>query len=128
MFYSQNNVVNNFLEENALWLALTLVILIIAVIIIYAVLSRRKNIQTKQASDLYTSFLGAFGGEENITALNARGSRVSVVLKDFSLFDASALKAIGLENYVVMTTKITVVIGEEAQVIATTWSKSRHRE
>ena len=54
------------------------------------------------------------GGKENIVEMTARGSRLSIVLKDNSLLNIDALKNIGVEGVIVMTSKVTLVIGEDA--------------
>ncbi|MGI6714098.1 MAG: hypothetical protein ACOX3K_03505 [Bacilli bacterium] len=124
MFYGNNNIVNKFLESSGFYLALSIAVLIVALIVTFIVFNKRKETQVAHFSHLYISFLSAFGGKENVTALTARGSRVTVVLKKFSLFNAATLKDLGFENYVVMTTKITVVIGEKAKEFASTWTEN----
>ena len=73
----------------------------------------KKN-KDKNINSTYDEILLNLGGKENIVDMTARGSRLSIVLKDNSLLNIDALKNIGVEGVIVMTSKVTLVIGEDA--------------
>ena len=73
----------------------------------------KKN-KDKNINSTYDEIILNLGGKENIVEMTARGSRLSIVLKDNSLLNIDALKNIGVEGVIVMTSKITLVIGEDA--------------
>lgn len=73
----------------------------------------KKN-KDKNINSTYDEIILNLGGKENIVEMKARGSRLSIVLKDNSLLNIDALKNIGVEGVIVMTSKVTLVIGEDA--------------
>ena len=73
----------------------------------------KKN-KDKNINSTYDEIILNLGGKENIVEMTARGSRLSIVLKDNSLLNIEALKNIGVEGVIVMTSKVTLVIGEDA--------------
>ena len=73
----------------------------------------KKN-KDKNINSTYDEIILNLGGKENIVEMTARGSRLSIVLKDNSLLNIDALKNIGVEGVIVMTSKVTLVIGEDA--------------
>ena len=73
----------------------------------------KKN-KGKNINSTYDEIILNLGGKENIVEMTARGSRLSIVLKDNSLLNIDALKNIGVEGVIVMTSKVTLVIGEDA--------------
>ena len=73
----------------------------------------KKN-KDKNINSTYDEIILNLGGKENIVEMTARGSRLSIVLKDNSLLNSDALKNIGVEGVIVMTSKVTLVIGEDA--------------
>ena len=73
----------------------------------------KKN-KDKNINSTYDEIILNLGGKENIVEMTARGSRLSIVLKDKSLLNIDALKNIGVEGVSVMTSKVTLVIGEDA--------------
>ena len=76
-------------------------------------LESKKN-KDKNINSTYDEIILNLGGKENIVEMTARGSRLSIVLKDNSLLNIDALKNIGVEGVIVMTSKVTLVIGEDA--------------
>lgn len=73
----------------------------------------KKN-KDKNINSTYDEIILNLGGKENIVEMTARGSRLSIVLKDNSLLNIDALKNIGVEGVIVMTSKVTLVIGKDA--------------
>jgi len=120
VFYA--NEINNFLRDNALYLALVIAFIIVLVILFLLIANRKKKRSSGALNQRYLDLLNALGGANNVQTMEAKGSRLSIILSDFDKIDPSALKALGIDNFVLMTNKITLVLGEEAKVIAKNWS------
>ncbi|MGM9858260.1 MAG: hypothetical protein ACI311_03315 [Bacilli bacterium] len=73
-----------------------------------------KKIKDKNINITYDEIISNLGGKDNIVEMTTRGSRLSVVLKDNTLLNVDALKDIGVDGVIVMTSKVTLVIGEDA--------------
>ena len=124
MFYV--NELNTFLRDNALYLALGMELIIVIIIAILLISNYKKKHASDVLNELFISLLEALGGEHNVVRMEAKGSRLTIVLQDYQLLNQEALKALGIANFVLMTNKITLIIGQEAAVIAKSWSvKSR---
>jgi phosphotransferase system IIB component len=105
---------NAFLQDFALYLALSaLILVILAIVWIYLSGHHRKP-----AVDDH-SFVTALGGKENIQAATARGSRLIIKLKDDQKVDVPLLEKLGYGHYVRMTRQMTFVIGPKAGDMAT---------
>ena len=76
--------------------------------------NKNEENKDKNINSTYDEIILNLGGKENIVEMTARGSRLSIVLKDNSLLNIDALKNIGVEGVIVMTSKVTLVIGEDA--------------
>jgi len=120
------NELNTFLRDNALYLALGMELIIVIIIAILLISNYKKKHASDVLNELFISLLEALGGEHNVVRMEAKGSRLTIVLQDYQLLNQEALKALGIANFVLMTNKITLIIGQEAAVIAKSWSvKSR---
>lgn len=58
--------------------------------------------------------LSALGGAENILEHSLNGSRVILVLNNYDVVNAEALKELGVSSIVKMTNKITLVVKGDA--------------
>ena len=99
--------VNEFIKDNAWWLALSLVA-IIALVIVTILLSGKKN-KTKKENNLYVDYLEAFGTINNIISAYYKGSRLTLVLRDYDLLDNEKLETLGISSSIRMSSKITFV-------------------
>ena len=95
------------------------VLVVIVLIVLFVVLNKnkKKNFyleRKKQNNEL----LLCLGGRENIVSAVNNGSRLSLVLKDYSLVQEDKLKQLGVSSFIKMSNKLTVVIGEEAKDIS----------
>lgn len=105
--------VNEFLKDNALWLALGVVgvIILVVLIIFLSGLKRKKQISH---FDVYEKIVVALGGFPNIGSVSSRGSRLTVVLQDKHLLDEEKIKDLGVSSLIKMSAKVILVIGQEA--------------
>ena len=113
---------NDFLRDNALWLALAVagvIVLIVAIALVSALLKRSKDTDVpKRAMDAST-YLEALGGEENVLSHKVVRSRIVLELKDYSLVDKEKLKEAGVDGFIMMSNKLTLVIPGDAEKVNT---------
>lgn len=116
MIFLVPNPFNEFLKENALWLALSFALLIALILLIILV----KNWRSKKKDAMFADgdlLLKALGGRENIVSCEAKSSRLSVVLKEKSLLDEKALKDQGILSIIKMSGKVIIVIDGSAEKV-----------
>lgn len=112
IFTNELEQFNYFLRDNALYLLLgAVLVLILAVCLIF--LSGRK----KNASQDFELFFASLGGLANIKSAESHGSRLAVKLLDYEKIDYEKLKTAGGSSYIKMTDKFTVVIGKNSAVL-----------
>jgi len=118
MIFLIENPFNEFLKANSLWIALFFFLLIVAILLIVFLTSSRrgKNVDKPLSVDK-NLLVNALGGFENIASLEAKGSRLVVVLKDSALIDRKALKENGVLSIIAMSKKITLVTSGDAEAI-----------
>ena len=112
-----------FFNENLILfiiLCAALVALIVIVIALVCILrNKKKNKETdKQILEAIETIVSCLGGKENIISAEAKGSRLSVVLKDYSLIEEDKIKEQGVSSIIKMTTKVTLLVGSLSQEIA----------
>lgn len=112
---------NLFLKNNALWICLVLVAIIIAtIVIIFVVKNRKKNDKTFKGNE----WIDALGGKENIVDVTAMGSRLNVTLKNQDLIQREVLTSLGVSNIMIMSSKVTLIIEDKAEKIASIITKA----
>ena len=110
---------NAFLKNNALWICLVLVAIIIATVIIIFVIKNRKKVDKVETVKLPDDeWINALGGKDNIQDIMAMGSRLSVALANKDLIDREKLTALGVSNIMVMSNKVTLIIEDKAEQIS----------
>ena len=65
--------------------------------------------KTKKESNLYFEYLDAFGTINNIISAYYKGSRLTLVLRDYDLLDNEKLETLGISSSIRMSSKITFV-------------------
>lgn len=107
---------NEFLKNNALWIALAIVGVIIITIVLFLVFNRKaKKVEPKIAEK--SEWVNALGGQENIVSSEAYGSRLAVVLNDKTKIDREKLKTLGVSSVIEMSNKITLVLEDKAELV-----------
>ena len=94
-------------------------VIIVAIILVVALVNVRRGKATINNSD----WLIALGDKENIKEVTATGSRLSLVLVDKEKIDREKLKQLGVSSVLVMSNKVTLVIEDKAEQIATSIQK-----
>ena len=110
--------VDRFLKENAWWMALIVVAVLALVVALLLLLKPKKKLTPRPVEK--SAYLSAMGGEENIVSHLRKGSRIELVLKDYSLLDKERLKAAGVDSFILMSNKLTLVIQGDAERVEKT--------
>ena len=111
--------VDRFLKENAWWMALAVLAVLALVVALLLLLKPKKKKPTPRPVEK-SAYLSAMGGEENIVSHLRKGSRIELVLKDYSLLDKERLKAAGVDSFILMSNKLTLVIQGDAERVEKT--------
>ena len=110
--------VDRFLKENAWWMAL-IVVAVLALVVALLLLLKPKKKPTPRPVEK-SAYLSAMGGDENIVSHLRKGSRIELVLKDYSLLDKERLKAAGVDSFILNSNKLTLVIQGDAERVEKT--------
>ena len=110
--------VDRFLKENAWWMALAVLAVLALVVGLLFLLKPKKKPAPRPVEK--SAYLSAMGGEENIVSHLRKGSRIELVLKDYSLLDKERLKAAGVDSFILMSNKLTLVIQGDAERVEKT--------
>ena len=89
--------------ETVITYGIIIIVLIIISLIVIRVTRRDFKIEANK-------LIGYLGGKDNIVSKQIAGSRVAVVLKDYSLINEAQLKEVGVASFIKMSNKITLVI------------------
>ena len=106
-----------------LFVAFIALIVAPAIIIPVSITSSRRKRHNKKFSD-GEPWVFALGEKENIKEVSATRSRLSVVLVDNEKIDKELLKKLGVSSILTMSNKITLLIEEKAEEVATSIQKS----
>ena len=99
--------VNEFLKNNAWWIALSAVALIVIVVLLIILTGKKTKKVTN--NDLYNEYIDAFGTINNIISSHFKGSRLTLVLRDYDLLNNEKLETLGISSSIRMSSKITFV-------------------
>lgn len=115
---------NQFLKDNALWLCLGIVgiiILVLAITLIITLARRKKKLKDGPKKRIInaSAYISALGGADNIVSHELMRSRIVLVLKNYDIVDKEKLKEAGVDGFIMMSDKLTLVIqGDAAKVNA----------
>ncbi len=113
MLIDELDNLNLFLKEYAVYLALAgILIILIAVFLIF--FSGRH----KKTPESFEPLLSALGGKENVTLAEAKGSRLSLHIKDEAKVQYENFPRELVSNYIKMTGKLILIVGEKSKQIA----------
>ena len=98
---------NEFLSQNAWWLALIaaslILITILAIVIPYNIRKKKKGpvskIDYKNPEKVKTSYYEALGGEDNLIEHSIEGSRIKIRLNNYDLLDKEKIKEVVIDLY-----------------------------
>ena len=109
---------NSFLKQNALYLALGVVGLIIVVLLLCFFLSKKNGKKEPiKIRGNKSEYIDSFGGNDNLVDYKLIGSRIEVHLKDYSKLDKEKLKSAGVDGFILMSNKLTLVLKGDAKEV-----------
>lgn len=113
-----DNQFNEFLKSNSWWIALIFVgLIVIAILAIYLSGLKGKKEKTPAKVIDKNAYLLALGGSENVISKKLMGSRIVLVLKDYQKIDQAKLKEAGVDSFIEMSDRLTLVIKEDADKV-----------
>ncbi len=104
----------SWLSSSSWWLALILVGLLVVAVVIVILTGRNKKKPARQLPCKDT-YIACFGGEGNIVDKKLSGSRIAITLKDTSLVDQEGLKKAGVDAFILMSNRLTLVAKGDAK-------------
>ena len=104
----------SWLSSSSWWLALILVGLLILAIVLVIITGKSKKEPKRQLASKDT-YIACFGGESNIVDKKLVGSRIAITLKDTSLVDQEKLKEAGVDAFILMSNRLTLVAKGDAK-------------
>lgn len=111
------NDFNAFLKNDAIWIAIALVAVILITVVLILLLGRKnKKVDTPQIAEK-SRWVEALGGSENIISSEAYGSRLALQLVDKEKMNKDALKELGVTNFIEMSNKITLLLEDKAELV-----------
>ena len=117
-FLTLANSLNDFLRDYGLYLALgvaALILLVALAILLPYFLRKKKGGKAKVASK--GEYLSALGGEENVLSKELKGSRIVLHLADFSKVDRQKLLEAGVDGFIEMEDKLTLVLKGDSEKV-----------
>ena len=108
---------NRFLQDYGLYLAIGVAALIVIVALAILLPYYLKRTKGKPAPRLIdkTAYVTALGGAENILSKELKGSRIVLHLADNSKVDKEKLKEAGVDGFILMSDKLTLVLKGDAE-------------
>ena len=104
----------SWLASSSWWLALILVgVLLIAIILVIITGKNKKEPKRQLASK--DTYIACFGGEDNIVDKKLVGSRIAITLKDTTIVDQDKLKEAGVDAFILMSNRLTLVAKGDAK-------------
>lgn len=100
------------------WIFIIICIVILIALVILIVVSKQHMIKAVKKIELekMANITDFFGGKENLVSHHLNGSRLTIVLKDYSKIDKEKLKEIGVERFVLMSDKC-ILVGKDLMKI-----------
>lgn len=111
----------NFNEFNASywWVYIILALLVIGLICLIVIKNKKNKKIKAEEVELVKKLSGVYdllGGKDNVISHNLNGSRLTIVLKDYSKVDEPKLKEIGVERILTMSNKM-ILVGKDLKRI-----------
>lgn len=118
MIFLIENAFNEFLKDNAIWIALFFFFVIVLALLLIFLSNKKKSVKTDIISVDAYAIVTALGGKGNIVQVNAKGSRLSLTLKEKSLLNKEGLKQSGVTTIIEMSDKFVLVVPSSAEELA----------
>ena len=116
------NQTNDFLANNAWWIALSIAVVIILTVVLIFVFGKKSKKAPKEPKRVIDSnkYYEALGGKDNVISYQRTGSRISLKLNDFDAIDKEKIKEAGVDGFIKMSDKLILVIKGDAEAVEKT--------
>ena len=104
----------SWLSSSSWWLALILVGVLLVAITIVVITGKSKKEPKRQLASKDT-YIACFGGVDNIVDKKLVGSRIAITLKDTTVVDQDKLKEAGVDAFILMSNRLTLVAKGDAK-------------
>ena len=92
------------------------VAIVFAIVLLFVFLKRGSKKKAPKVDN--SKWLEALGGKDNVVTVTAVGSRINLTLKDKETINRNALTEYGVKSVLIMSSKITLVVNDNASKIA----------
>ncbi len=104
----------SWLSSSSWWLALILVgVLLVAITIV--IITGKSKMEPKRQLASKDTYIACFGGADNIVDKKLVGSRIAITLKDTTIVDQDKLKEAGVDAFILMSNRLTLVAKGDAK-------------
>ncbi len=108
------------------WITLCIISVILLVLLILSIITYVKVCKKEKASkEGNLAITNCFGEKDNIISCEAKGSRLILVLKDYSKVDELKLKELGITSIIKQTNKITLIAGSSSKELEELINKNK---
>ena len=114
---NQDPVVNDFgsfLYNYGYLFAIGAALIIAGFLVTFLLLQSKKKKMEPKVAYSSNDVIEALGGKENIESHTKAGSRISLVLKNYSLVKEDKLNELGVDSIIKMSNKITLVVKDDS--------------
>ena len=111
---------NDFLKGSSIWIAIGIaafILVLLLVVLIVVLVKRKKGDSTPHHRIVASEYIEALGGLDNILSHSLVRSRIVLVLKDYDLVNKEKLKEAGVDGFIMMSDKLTLVIKGDADKV-----------
>lgn len=107
------------MEQTTIMGILAVLVIVILIAVIYYLKHHQKVPQKPETSGVdLNKLLICLKGKENIQAVEANGSKITVTLKDVRQIDDEGLKALGASGIVSSRDRVTLIFGKASEALA----------
>jgi len=93
------------------------IVIILAAFLIASIRRRGKGGRAPRKKIVASAYIEALGGADNIVSHNLVRSRIVLELRNYDLVDKDKLKEAGVDGFIMMSDKLTLVIKGDAEAV-----------
>lgn len=120
LILANEHTFNDFLGQNAVWIAVGcagLVAVVLAIVLIVHFKGKKKAPKKAEVTISKADSLNILGGSDNLVDSKIQGRRISVILKNYDLINKEELSKIGVDNFIMMSDRLILVFKENPEEI-----------
>ena len=93
--------------------------LLVLIVILVILLAKKKKKKKKVVHHVVdkSAYMEALGGEDNVISHLRKGSRIELKLKDYDAIDKDKIKEAGVDGFIKMSDRLTLVIKGDAETV-----------